>query len=364
MPAVRVTLKEVVKIFTDRDAKDRTVLAVDRASFSAPEGRLTALLGPSGCGKTTVLRMVAGLETPTSGDIFFGERSVVNVSPQERDAALVFQTYALFPHMSVYENVAFGLKVRKVGARETKKQVAAMLDLVGLRGLENRLPGQLSGGQQQRVALARALVVEPSVLLFDEPLSNLDAKLREQMRVEIKKLVKRVGLTSLYVTHDREEAMAISDQVVVMNRGVVEQVGTPEETYRRPCTPFVANFVGKANLLPARIELQSRHWARASVMGRSLDVPAPPDLDRREEGLLLVRPEHLRLVEAAKGAWRGRVTARMYLGSFTAYEVTLAEAGSLGILHAQTSHPLFTEGDEVGLDFAPEDAWLLARAAT
>jgi ABC-type Fe3+/spermidine/putrescine transport system ATPase subunit len=224
-------------------------VAVDRVSLEIEEGSFFTLLGPSGCGKTTLLRVVAGFHLPDRGEVYLRERRITHVPPHLRGTAMVFQEYALFPHMTVEENVAYGLRMRRVPAAEARTRVARVLELVGLVGQERKYPHQLSGGQQQRVALARALVVEPEVLLLDEPLSNLDAKLRVRVREELRELQRRLGQTTVYVTHDQEEALALSDRIAVMNTGRVLQVGTPEEIYLRPKNRFVADFVGLANFL-------------------------------------------------------------------------------------------------------------------
>jgi ABC-type Fe3+/spermidine/putrescine transport system ATPase subunit len=223
--------------------------AVDNIDLEVGDGEFVTLLGPSGCGKTTTLRMVAGFIEPDSGDIFFDDRRMTDVPPHRRNTAMVFQSYALFPHMSVAENVAFGLKMRNLPAAEQAMRINEALDMVSLRGLEARRPGQLSGGQQQRVALARAIVTRPDILLFDEPLSNLDAKLREKVRLEIRELQRRLDITTLYVTHDQAEALAISDRIVVMNGGRIEQIGDPSTIYRAPRSAFVADFLGAANIV-------------------------------------------------------------------------------------------------------------------
>ena len=242
-------LVNVTKVFPGRGGEGE-VTAVDNVSIDIEEGELVTLLGPSGCGKTTNLRMIAGFEFPTSGEIYLDGRTVNDLPPHKRDMSMVFQSYAIFPHLSVYENVAYGLKVQRLPKNEVAERVATTLDLVELGGYEKRAPNQLSGGQQQRVALARALIMEPKVLLMDEPLSNLDAKLREQMRGEIRRIQKLLGITSVYVTHDQEEALSISDRVVVMRLAEIEQIGTPEEIYVQPDTHFVATFVGTINQFP------------------------------------------------------------------------------------------------------------------
>ncbi|NJE61529.1 ABC transporter ATP-binding protein [Thermococcus sp. 21S7] len=243
---VRVELKEVLKEWED--------FRLEISELAVKDGEFLTLLGPSGCGKTTTLRMIAGFEKPERGEILFDGRRVNDLPPYERGIGIVFQDYALFPHMTVFKNIAFGLEMKRLPRAEIERRVRWALELVGLEGLENRYPEQLSGGQQQRVALARALVVEPEVLLLDEPLSNLDAKIRERLRGEIKRIQRELGITTIYVTHDQEEAMAISDRIAVMNVGHVEQVGKPLELYYRPKTEFVARFLGLSNILELKAE--------------------------------------------------------------------------------------------------------------
>ncbi|MEN6599218.1 MAG: ABC transporter ATP-binding protein, partial [Rectinema sp.] len=247
-----VTLINLTKRFKSLDGSGE-VLAVDDVNLEVKTGELVTILGPSGCGKTTTLRMIAGFEYPTSGSILIGDKDVAKIPPNKRGLSMVFQSYALFPHLTIYENVAYGLRVQKLPANEIRERTERALDLMQLTTMAKRYPSQVSGGQQQRIALARAIVIEPSVLLFDEPLSNLDAKLREYMRDELRKLQKRLGITSLYVTHDQSEAMAISDRVVIMKEGRIRQVGTPREIYAFPQSRFVADFMGKANFLEVEV---------------------------------------------------------------------------------------------------------------
>ena len=263
---------------TDLSRAFGTVWAVRDVSLDVGEAEFFSLLGPSGCGKTTTLRMVAGLEKPTGGRIWFGDDDVTAVPPQHRNVGLVFQSYAVFPTMTVYENVAYGLRVRKLPVGEIDRRVQQMLDIVGLSALSRRIPGQLSGGQMQRVALARALAIQPRVLLLDEPLSNLDAKLRVEVRVEIRRLQRELQITTLYVSHDQEEALSISDRIGVMNAGRLEQVGRPEEIYRRPATRFVAGFVGEGTILEG-VYRRDDGTGRVSVIpGLELTVTATPGL--------------------------------------------------------------------------------------
>jgi iron(III) transport system ATP-binding protein len=242
----KLILKDLTKRFDD-------VAAVNHVNLEVEEGEFVTLLGPSGCGKTTTLRTVAGFYQPDEGEVWFNDKIMNNVPPAKRNTAMCFQSYALFPHMNVWDNIAFGLKMRKLPAEEQKKRVAQALEMLSLTGMDKRKPGQLSGGQQQRVALARAIVTQPDILLFDEPLSNLDAKLRVQVRVEIQEMQKRLGITAIYVTHDQDEALAISDRIVIMNQGQIEQIGDPQSIYLHPKTSFVAGFIGLANILKGRV---------------------------------------------------------------------------------------------------------------
>ncbi|MEO7578167.1 MAG: ABC transporter ATP-binding protein [Massilia sp.] len=299
-------------------------LAVKGINFSVPKGTLTTLLGPSGCGKTTTLRMIAGLESPSSGQIWIDGFDVTTMSAAERHVSLVFQSYALFPHMNIFDNVAYGLSVAGVGRDSKKQRVAAALATVGLTGYDARWPGELSGGQQQRVALARALVLEPAVLLFDEPLSNLDARLRRQMRDEIRALQQRLNLTVAYVTHDQSEALAVSDQIIVMRDGCIAQAGSPADLYERPNSEFVAGFMGEALLLPVQVtvggivKLGPLEWAAPS------GIPAG-------HAQVAVRPEAWRVGEAEQFGLPARVLKSTYLGGF--YEYTFdTEIGELFVV--------------------------------
>jgi len=294
------------------------VTAVNDVSFRIEAGELVTLLGPSGCGKTTTLRLIAGLELPTGGRIRIGERDVTGLPVAQRDVAMVFQSYALFPHMTVFENVAYGLEMSRLAKNEVKERADAALELVGLPGYGRRLPSELSGGQQQRVAVARAFVLEPEVLLFDEPLSNLDAKLRRRVRDEIRDLQRRLGLTSVYVTHDQEEALAISDRIIVMNNAVIAQEGTPRELYEQPADRFVADFIGDANLLP--VEITSFKDEQAEIRLGELTRRLPRRGLNGTEGRLAVRPEAFILHDTARpGTIEARVVRSSYLGSHVEY---------------------------------------------
>src|SRR6056297_210076 len=303
-PDADLRLVGLRKVFESPDDPSASVVAVDDIDLSLEKGQLVTLLGPSGCGKTTLLRMIAGFEEPTAGEVWFGEQNVNEVPPNARDAAMVFQSYAIFPHLSVFDNVAFGLRLKRLSRSAIRERVDDVLGLVGLAGLQDRPPSQLSGGQQQRVALARCIVMEPRLLLFDEPLSNLDAKLREQMRLEIRDLQQRLGITSVYVTHDQIEAMALSDLVVVMHDGLVEQIGTTMEVYARPANRFVADFIGKANFISAT----SAGEHAILVDGGELRVEAPVRQPAGTAVTAVVRPEALSLApDDTDAPFRGEV---------------------------------------------------------
>ncbi|MDQ2915181.1 MAG: ABC transporter ATP-binding protein [Chloroflexota bacterium] len=306
-----------------------TVPAVDDVSFSVPRGSFATLLGPSGCGKTTTLRMIAGFYDPDEGDIVLGGRRINNLPAHRRGTAMVFQDYALFPHMTVKDNVGYGLRIAKVSKADRERRVTETLAFVGLNGLEDRWPSQLSGGQQQRVAVARALVIEPQVLLLDEPLSNLDAKLREQLRVEMRILQRRLGMTFVYVTHDQEEALSLSDWIAVMNKGKVEQAGTPWDIYYHPRTEFLADFVGSVNLVPARVAELADGSVSVSFGAHRASVRRPPDvkLFAGQEVKLCVRPESFAISPAGASTERnglsltGTIARRAFLGDTMRYWV-------------------------------------------
>ncbi|WP_457742060.1 ABC transporter ATP-binding protein [Thermococcus sp.] len=306
---VDVRLENIVKTF------DGTT-ALKGISLNIKHRELFTLLGPSGCGKSTTLRIIAGLDYPDSGHIYFGDEEVTYLPSYQRGAVLVFQNYALWPHMTVFDNVAYGLKLKKLPKEEIRRKVEWALELVKLKGFENRYPTQLSGGQQQRVAIARALVVEPKVLLLDEPLSNLDAKLRLEMRSEIRRIQRELGITVIYVTHDQEEAMAISDRIAVMNVGTVEQVGTPKEIYESPRTEFVASFMGKTNVIPARVV--ERNGDRVTVEFESFRLDGLYYTGDSDRVVLVIRPERIKLRPSENTvALEGTVDLIEYYGFFT-----------------------------------------------
>ncbi|MFB9269971.1 ABC transporter ATP-binding protein [Bradyrhizobium erythrophlei] len=298
-----------------------TSLAVDRLDLSVQEGELVALLGPSGCGKTTTLRMVAGFLPPTSGRVLFDRDDVTNLPAHRRSTGMVFQSYALFPHMTAAQNVGFGLEMRGLGAAERQARVEEALKLVRLAHLAGRFPRELSGGQQQRVALARALVINPKLFLLDEPLSNLDAKLRAEVRIEIRALQQRLGLTTLLVTHDREEALTMADRLVVMEGGRVRQVGSPRELYDEPRDAFVADFVGRCNILSGRRENETEFRTESGLV---LPVDTTPN-ESNNANVFALRPERISVEPGAKGSLHGAVQAVTYLGSQTEYHVCIGK---------------------------------------
>ena len=334
------------------------VAAVDNIDLRIGAGSLVTLLGPSGCGKTTTLRMIAGLEAPTSGRIVIGDRDVTLLPPNERDVSMVFQSYALFPHMTVMENVAYGLQKSNLARAERLAKGRDGLKLVGLEGFERRRPSELSGGQQQRVAVARALVLEPKVLLFDEPLSNLDAKLRRRMREEIRDLQLKLGLTSVYVTHDQEEALAVSDTVVVMNKGIIAQEGTPRDLYEKPANSFVADFVGGANLLPVRVEGRNAKGGVVVALGEERIRVADTDF-KGQSAFLVVRPNAVTLsASPTPGAIAARITKATYLGSHWEYSIEL-EGQRLFI--TDTRRPIHEIATVVYAEFDPAVLVLIER---
>ena len=344
-----VSVKNLVKIFDSTGGKKIT--AVDNVSLTINPGEFVTLLGPSGCGKTTILRMVAGFESPTGGDVLIGNERVNSLTPDKRDTAMVFQSYALFPHLNVFENIAYGLKIKKMKTDDIRAKVREILGLVGLDDLEGRSPNQLSGGQQQRVALARALVMEPSVLLFDEPLSNLDAKLRIHMRREIRKIQRQFGITSIYVTHDQAEAMSMSDRIIVMNKGVVEQMGTPKEVYATPASQFVADFIGTANIIPAAVASTGPNSAEISSLGATFHVKTDLPLNPGDPVKLIVRPEAVTL--SRQPGIPAEITSSVFMGAYQDYVIDSHGQTLLIIDQDPANHETFAAGEQVFLSIAP-----------
>jgi len=328
------------------------VTAVDDVSFTIEPGQLVTLLGPSGCGKTTTLRMIAGLEMASEGQILIGGRDVTHLSAANRDVSMVFQSYALFPHMSVLENVAYGPTVQGIPKKDAYAMAMEKLELIGLKGLEKRAPSELSGGQQQRVAVARALVLEPQVLLFDEPLSNLDAKLRRRVREDIRELQQSLNLTVAYVTHDQEEALAVSDHIIVMSNARIAQTGTPRELYEEPADLFVADFIGDANIISGEIVDASGEMANVRIGGMSIQLP------RRGVGpgpvKLAVRPDAIALDDdaAAAGKVMGTVRKASYLGTQMEYEVE-SPIGELFVVQYGRKDPI-VPGTPISISFSTQ----------
>jgi iron(III) transport system ATP-binding protein len=318
---IRVHVDGVSKRFAHRVKGE--IYAARDVHLDVQPGELLTLLGPSGCGKTTTLRMIAGFEQPDSGRIRFGDQDVTDLPANRRDIGFVFQNYALFPHLSVFENVAYGLRVRGERADAIVTRVGDVLALAGLAGYEHQFPAQLSGGEQQRVALARAIVIEPRVLLFDEPLSNLDAKLRVQMRQEIRDLQRRLEITTVYVTHDQEEAMAVSDRIAVMSQGSIVQLGTAEDLYYRPASEFVARFVGRVNLVAATVTSIDGDIATVAVLGACARVRAARSVRTGDAVRLVLRPEAITLLaDGASSAIRATLVSRTFLGEKAEYRLS------------------------------------------
>ena len=351
-----VGIRGITKRFGD-------VTAVDAIDLDIADGEFFAMLGPSGCGKTTTLRMIAGLEFPTEGSLkIFGDE-VGTLPPNKRPVNTVFQAYALFPHMTVAENVAFGLKMQKVPKAEIAPRVAEAIASVQLGGMEHRKPSQLSGGQQQRVALARALVNKPKVLLLDEPLGALDLKLRQEMQTELKALQREVGITFVFVTHDQEEALTMSDRIAVMSAGKIQQIGAPLEIYEQPLNRFVADFIGDSNFLEATIDRVSKGQARCSTAGKlKFDTPVVDGHGKGDRVTLAVRPERISLTKAtARSASAFSIAGTTYLGTDTAYEIPLGDGASLTVRDQNTEAGMgrFQAGDKVKLGFSEGAARML-----
>jgi spermidine/putrescine transport system ATP-binding protein len=341
-----VSIRKLVKRFG-------AMTAVDGIDLEVPRGAFVTFLGPSGCGKTTTLRMIGGFEHPDSGQILIKGEDMGNRPPHKRDTSMVFQNYALFPHMSVADNIGFGLRERKVPKREIRDRVQKMLELVELPDRGGRKPRQLSGGQQQRVALARSLVIEPTVLLLDEPLGALDLKLRKQMQIELKRIQQQVGITFIYVTHDQEEALTMSDRIVVMNDGHVEQEGDAEEIFEKPRTRFVAEFMGAENLMDAGVIDRDSASTRLRVGSQEVTVPSALPVDARS-AVVVVRPEKVRM--DAPDGWIGHVRERVYKGSTMSYMIDMGNGTTVtaDVAHDDPAHR-HAVGDEVSVTFRPED---------
>jgi iron(III) transport system ATP-binding protein len=355
-----VLLDRLSKHFTSPEGA--TVKAVDDITLELPGGSFVTLLGPSGCGKTTTLRMIAGFEAPTTGRIMLDDRDIARLTPDRRGMGMVFQSYALFPHLTVHDNVAFGVQLQGKKGAELERTIEAALDLVNLHGLGSRRISELSGGQQQRVALARAMAIEPRVLLFDEPLSNLDAKLRVSLRSEIRRIQQALGTTSVYVTHDQAEAMALSDVVVVMNAGRIEQAGPPDEVYRRPATRFVADFIGRANFLSADVLAVAGETIDVSLLDVAMTIAAGEGHRAGGRAIVVARPESVRVGE---GDLRARVKGSTFLGSYVEYELELGggQDNMLAIDGDWMSHGIHSPGEEIPWALVPDRAYALPAQA-
>ncbi len=342
-------------VFENVMKKYGSVTALKSLNIAIEPGTLVTLLGPSGCGKTTTLRLIAGLEPATGGRVFIGGRDVTHLSATYRAVSMVFQSYALFPHMTVRQNVAYGLTVKKMPKAEAHAKAEHGLEMVGLKGFGDRLPSELSGGQQQRVAVARAIVLEPEVLLLDEPLSNLDAKLRRHVREEIRQIQQELGLTAVYVTHDQEEAMAVSDRIIVMKDAEIAQEGTPHDLYERPNSAFIADFIGDANLVDCEILASGAGGAEIMVAGENLRVPN--EAGHTGAAKMVLRPHHIQLADEGAG-FEGIITYAAYLGNQIQYTLD----GALGPLFAIADATLnpFTVGQNVKISFDLAEIRLVA----
>ena len=347
-----IRLDHISKIYVDPKTK-KDFYAVKDVSLDIEPGSFVTLLGPSGCGTTTTLRMIAGFESPDEGGIYLGGEKIDELTPDKRDSAMVFQSYALLPHYNIYDNVAYGLKIRKVPKDEIKQKVTDILKLVGLEGMEARMTNQLSGGQQQRVALARALVVEPGVLLFDEPLSNLDAKLRVVMRTEIRRIQQEAGITAVYVTHDQSEAMSISDKIIIMKNGVVAQIGTPTEIYYHQQSEFVADFIGDANFLKGKMKRHEGSDGIIDINGTEVRVADASVADGADTTVVL-RPESTVLSDT--GFFPVNVVVSCFMGAYQLYHVMLGDTKLIIHEYNPKNKRIFAAGETAYLSFESENA--------
>ena len=351
-----VRLEHISKIYQDpKTGKD--FYAVKDTSLEIEPGSFVTLLGPSGCGKTTTLRMIAGFESPDEGEIYLGGEAINALTPNKRDTAMVFQSYALLPHYNIFDNVAYGLKLRKMDKATIKEKVTNILKLVGLEGMEARMTNQLSGGQQQRVALARALVLEPGVLLFDEPLSNRDAKLRVTMRTEIRRIQQEAGITAIYVTHDQSEAMALSDKIIIMEKGVVAQIGTPQEIYYHPANEFVADFIGEANFLKGKLSDKDGDCGIVTVEGHSVPVVGVADQADGKECTLVLRPESAVLADS--GVLPCKVIVSCFMGSYQNYHVMVGDTLVKITDYNPRNKKVYAVGDAAWVAFEKENVHVL-----
>jgi iron(III) transport system ATP-binding protein len=361
-----VELVNVTKIFTDHDHKDKEFTAVDSVNIKINDGEMVTFLGPSGCGKTTTLRIISGFETQTSGDVYIAGKLVNDLPANKRDTSMVFQSYAIFPHLSVRQNIGFGLELKGLKKEVIRKETDKIMETMGLSALGNRQPSQLSGGQQQRVALARAIVNKPKVLLFDEPLSNLDAKLREQMRTEIRRIQKQFGITSIYVTHDQSEAMTVSDRIMVMDKGHIRQIGTPVEIYSRPRNYFVADFIGRANFIEAAVTRIGEDGITLSLGETSRVYPRwEQEIKPGDQVYIVIRPEGLRLSPGSREGsfFRAVVSQAIYLGATMEYELVSEDRKEhiLAVSHNPILEGFYKEGDTLSVSFDPVSAHVIPK---
>ena len=355
-----VRLEHISKIYIHPKTL-KEFYATKDVNIDIKEGEFVTLLGPSGCGKTTTLRMIAGFESPDEGEIYIGKDAVNQLTPDKRDTAMVFQSYALLPHLNIFDNVAYGLKLRKLPKNVIEEKVLGILDLVELSGMEGRMINQLSGGQQQRVALARALVIEPSVLLFDEPLSNLDAKLRVTMRTEIRKIQQRVGITAIYVTHDQSEAMALSDRIIIMYKGEVAQIGTPKEIYYHPNSRFVADFIGEANIIDAEVINCSNNKVKIKFLeNKTMEVKSEDEFNKGETIKVVVRPEDV-IVSDKKisDSIEGKIIDTTYSGDSLKLIVDIP--GEYNVKVSTSDDAAFKENEIVYIKFDSKSSVLLRK---
>lgn len=342
--SVAISIKDAVKKYGSNTI-------IPQLSLTIKEGEFFTLLGPSGCGKTTLLRMIAGFNSIEGGDFFFNEKRINDLDPAKRNIGMVFQNYAIFPHYTVRQNVEFGLKNQKVPAEERRVRTDKFLKLMQIEALAERRPDRMSGCQQQRVALARALVIEPDVLLMDEPLSNLDAKLRVEMRSAIRRTQNQIGITTVYVTHDQEEAMAISDRIGVMNGGVLQQIGTPQSIYQRPANLFVSTFIGRSNILDGTLEIEEgKTWLVLENGGKVLLDNVKEPYRKNQPVKISVRPEELLLCGKEEGVVRAKITESIFLGLNTHYTVELEKGGSVEIIQESTLTSILKVGEEISLN--------------
>jgi iron(III) transport system ATP-binding protein len=339
--SVEIIIKNALKKYGDN-------VVIPDLSVKVEKGEFFTLLGPSGCGKTTLLRMIAGFNTIEGGKFYFGDKLVNALNPSKRNIGMVFQNYAIFPHLTVRQNVEFGLKTRKLPAEEIRERTDEFLKLMQIHEYQNRLPEKLSGGQQQRVALARALVIKPDVLLMDEPLSNLDAKLRVEMRTVIKEIQNHLNITTVYVTHDQEEAMAVSDRIAVMSNGVIQQIGSPKELYQRPTNKFVSTFIGKTNIIRRMVNLEGNHKIIKFADNYQFEMDRL-NIETEREVLISIRPEDFIITDTSEDGIDAVVNASIFLGLMTHYFVTLSSGEKSDIIQESTINNIFEKGSKVKL---------------